>query len=64
MSLAVPTLFAILGPLFLLAALWRCLRAGALVPQARAWLIVGAVFCGVALFLWHGPARGACAWTC
>lgn len=52
MSVSVPTLFAILGPLFLLLGAWRCLSAGALVPQGRAWLIVGAIFSAVAVYLW------------
>lgn len=49
------TLLAVLGPLFLLLAGWRCLRAGGGVPpQARAWLLVGAIFCAVAAWLWWG----------
>ena len=50
--LDVKTVFAVLGPLFLLLALWRGLRAGALVPQARTWLILGAIFSAVAIWLW------------
>lgn len=45
-------LFAVLGPVFLLLAGWRFARAGALVPQARTWLIIGVLFCAVAAWLW------------
>jgi hypothetical protein len=48
----VKTLFAVLGPLFLLLGAGRCLAAGRLHPQGRAWLIVGAVFSAVAAWLW------------
>lgn len=52
-------IFAWLGPLFLLAGAWRCIRAGSLVPQGRTWLVIGAIFSGVALFLWWSqPASG------
>ena len=51
------TILAILGPLFLLLALWRTVRARALVPQARTWWIIGTIFSLVALWLWFGPAR-------
>ena len=44
--------FAVLGPLFLSLAGWRFLHAGALVPEARAWLIIGSVFSAVAAWLW------------
>lgn len=50
-TIDVKTVFAVLGPLFLLLALWRGLRAGGLVPQARAWLILGVIFSGVAVWL-------------
>jgi hypothetical protein len=49
------TVLAVLGPLFLVLALWRWWRAGALVPQAKAWAIVGLVFCLVAAWLWVAP---------
>jgi hypothetical protein len=58
-SFPVPTLFAILGSLFLLLGAWRCLSAGALVPQGRTWLIVGAIFGAVALYLWRSQTPGA-----
>ena len=51
-ALDVKTVFAVLGPLFLLLAFWRVLRAGGLVPQARTWLILGAIFSAVAIWLW------------
>ena len=54
MSLTMPAawlIFAVLGPVFLLFAGWRFLRAGSLVPQAKVWLIVGIVFSAVAVWL-------------
>ena len=50
-------IFTILGPLFLLLAGWRTLRAGTLVPQAKTWLIIGIIFSAVALWLWFGPGH-------
>ncbi len=50
-------IFAVLGPLFLLLAGWRTLRAGRIAPQAKAWFIVGALFSAVALWLWMHSAR-------
>ena len=44
--------FAVLGPLFLIAGAWRCLGADRRVVQGRTWLIVGAIFSAVALYLW------------
>ena len=49
-------IFAWLGPLFLLAGAWRCIRAGSSLPQGRAWLLIGAIFSGVALYLWWSQA--------
>lgn len=46
--------FALLGPLFLLLGLWRIVRTGHLVPQARTWLIIGACFSAAAAWLWWG----------
>ncbi|MGY4828965.1 hypothetical protein ACVNIS_10345 [Sphaerotilaceae bacterium SBD11-9] len=49
--------FSVLGPLFLLLAAWRVLGAGRFVPQATAWLSIGAIFSGVAIWLWwQAPA--------
>lgn len=49
--------FAVLGPLFLLAGAWRCLGADRNVNQGRTWLVVGAIFSAVALYLgWLLPA--------
>lgn len=53
-TLDAKTIFAILGPLFLLLAAWRTVQAGKLVPQARTWFIVGTIFSLVALWLWFG----------
>lgn len=50
--------FTILGPLFLLLGAWRCISAGGLVPQARTWLLVGAIFSAVAVWLWLAQAAG------
>jgi surface polysaccharide O-acyltransferase-like enzyme len=50
-------IFAILGPLFLMMAGWRTLRAGKLVPQAKTWLIIGIIFSAVAAWLWFGPGH-------
>lgn len=47
--------FAILGPLFLLLGAWRLGQARRLSPQARAWLLIGVIFCAVAAWLWWGP---------
>lgn len=44
--------FTLLGPLFLALAVWRWTGAGRLVPQARAWLIIGIIFSLVAAWLW------------
>lgn len=48
--------FTVLGPIFLLLGAWRCISAGSLVPQARTWLLIGAVFSGVALYLGWSPS--------
>jgi hypothetical protein len=48
------TIFAVLGPLFLVLAAVRTAQARALVPQARTWWIVGTIFSLVALWLWFG----------
>lgn len=56
MPFTTATLFSVLGPLFLLLGAWRCLSARTLMPQARTWLIVGAIFSAVALYLrWSLP---------
>ena len=46
--------FALLGPLFLLLGLWRIVRDSRLLPQAKAWFIIGACFSAVAVWLWWG----------
>ena len=50
-------ILALLGPLFLMMAGWRSLRAGKLVPQAKTWLIIGIIFNAVAAWLWFGPGH-------
>ena len=50
-------IFAILGPLFLMMAGWRTVRAGKLVPQAKTWLTIGFIFSAVAAWLWFGPGH-------
>jgi len=48
--------FAVLGPLFLLAGTWRCIGPRRNPIQGRTWLVVGAIFCAVALYLaWSHP---------
>lgn len=48
--------FAVLGPLFLLAGAWRCVGARRNRLQGRTWLVIGVVFCAVALYLgWSQP---------
>ncbi len=45
-------IFAVLGPLFLVLGIARWLGAGRMVPQAKAWLLVGSIFSAVAAWLW------------
>jgi uncharacterized membrane protein HdeD (DUF308 family) len=45
-------IFAVLGPVFLLLGIIRCVSARKLHPQAKAWLSVGAIFTAVAVWLW------------
>jgi len=45
-------ILAILGPAFLVLGLARWLTAGRGTPQAKAWLLVGAIFSAVATWLW------------
>ena len=52
MSFAPQWIFLILGPLFLALGVMRWATARRLVPQAKAWLLVGAIFCLVAAWLW------------
>lgn len=49
-------IFTVLGPLFLMLGAWRCISAGGLVPQGRTWLIIGAIFSAVAVWLWWSHA--------
>lgn len=51
MNLDPKLVFALLGPVFLVLGGLRWLRAGRVVPQARAWLIIGVVFCVTAAWL-------------
>ena len=44
--------FTVLGPLFVLAGAWRCLGTDRNMIQGRTWLIIGAIFSAVALYLW------------
>ena len=53
MTFAPQWIFLIFGPLFLAMGLLRCTTARRLVPQAKAWLLVGAIFCLVAAWLWR-----------
>lgn len=54
--LDVKLLFALLGAAFLIVGAWRARRAGRLVPQARAWLLIGSIFSVVAAWLWAAVA--------
>ncbi len=45
-------ILSVLGSVFLVLGIWRFLSAGyRMVPQARAWMIVGSVFLLVAAWL-------------
>ncbi|MDN3920016.1 hypothetical protein [Roseateles violae] len=47
-------LFAVLGAVFLLLGAVRSLRAGAVSPQGRTWLLLGLIFGVMASWLhWH-----------
>ena len=50
-SFSAQLVFTVLGPLFLVAGVWRCLGSDRNVVQGRTWLIVGAIFSAVALYL-------------
>lgn len=45
-------IFTLLGPLFLVLGMWRAVTRGPMSPQARAGLLVGAIFSAVAAWLW------------
>lgn len=45
-------IIAVLGTLFIAAGLVRLASSGKMVPQAKAWLIVGIAFSLVAAWLW------------
>lgn len=47
-------IFAVLGPVFLLLGSVSLIRAGLMVPQAKTWLMIGAIFSAVAAWLWFG----------
>jgi hypothetical protein len=51
-------IFTVLGPLFLVLGAWRCASGGGLVPQGRTWLLIGAIFSAVAVYLWWSQAAG------
>ena len=46
-------IFLIVGPLFLAIGQMRWTTARRLVPQAKAWLIAGTIFCLVAAWSWR-----------
>jgi hypothetical protein len=47
-------IFAVLGPVFLLLGFASLIRAGRMKPQAKTWLMIGAIFSAVAAWLWSG----------
>jgi hypothetical protein len=49
-----PLIFAVLGPLFLVLAVWSRWHAGHWRAQGRTWLIIGVIFCAVAAWLRWG----------
>jgi hypothetical protein len=51
-AISAQLVFSVLGPLFLVLGVWRCIGAARLVPQARTWLILGVIFSVVAVYLW------------
>ena len=51
MNFDVPTLFAVLGPLFLLLGTVQCMRARSLAGAGKTWLLIGLFFSAVALVL-------------
>ena len=55
-SVTAQLIFAVLGPLVLLLGAWRCISAASFVPQGRTWLIIGAIFSAVAVWLWWSQA--------
>jgi hypothetical protein len=50
-------IFAVLGPAFLLLGVWRWVGTGQVGPQARTWLLIGAIFSAVALWLAWNTSR-------
>ena len=46
------TIFAVLGPLFLLLAVWRSVGGARNPVQARTWLVIGVIFSAVAAWLY------------
>lgn len=50
--------FAVLGPLFVLAGTLRCLGAHRNTLQGRTWLLIGVLFSAVALYLGGTSAGG------
>ena len=44
-------IFAVLGPAFLLLGAWRWVGTGQVGPEARTWLLIGAIFSAIALWL-------------
>ena len=57
MPIDAPLIFAVLGPAFLLLGAWRWVSARRVGPQARTWLLIGAIFSAVALWLAWNTSR-------
>jgi hypothetical protein len=47
-------IFAVLGPVFLVLGSASFIKAGRMQPQAKTWLMIGAIFSAVAAWLWFG----------
>jgi hypothetical protein len=56
-TLHVPTVFMVLGPLFLLLGLATLVRQKSISAQARTWLLLGLIFSATAAWLhWNAEA--------
>jgi len=56
MNLNASAVFTVLGPLFLVLGLLRCLWTRSWTGSGRTWLLIGIAFCAVAAWLHHSAA--------